>query len=186
MKTYIKFLFVLFVIPMVLTTGCKEEATETDFDILTTYAAENNLDLSNVLEGWVTSGGGLTVDAEGAIDGYYVLDLRKADDFAEGHIKNAVNVTLGTILDEAPNAAGMPILCVCYTGQTAARATGILRMAGYTYTKTLKWGMSCWNDKFAGKWNGNAADVDHLRSALPHHPLRDDTAAAVRALRLSE
>ena len=155
MKTYIKFLFVLFVIPMVLTTGCKEEATETDFDILTTYAAENNLDLSNVLDGWVTSGGGLTVDADGVIDGYYVLDFRSAADFEAGHIKNAVNVTPSTMLAEAANAGGTPILCVCYTGQTAARATGLLRMAGYTNTKSLKWGMAAWNANFAGKWNNN-------------------------------
>lgn len=161
MKTYIKFLFVLFVIPLVLTTGCKEEVTETDFDVLTAYAADNNLDLSDVLNGWVTSGGGLTIDADGAVEGYYVMDFRSATDFDAGHIKNAVNVSLSTMLEEATNAGDLPILCVCYTGQTAARATGLLRMAGYTNTKSLKWGMSCWNDNFAGKWDNNAKDQNH-------------------------
>jgi len=134
---------------------------ETEFEVLTSYAADNNLDLGTILDGWVTSGGGLTIDAEGAIEGYYVMDIRKADDYNAGHIKNAVNVPFTSILESAPDAADLPILVVCYSGQSAARATGLLRMAGYTDTKSLKWGMSCWNTNFAGKWDAKAADINH-------------------------
>lgn len=50
------------------------------------------------------------------------MDIRSAVDFDNGHIKGAVNVPLANILTAAPNAGTKPILVVCYTGQTAARA----------------------------------------------------------------
>jgi rhodanese-related sulfurtransferase len=94
-----------------------------------------------------------------SVPDYYVIDLRAPADFDAGHIKDAHNTTLANVLDEAANANGKDILVVCYSGQTAARATGVLRMKGYT-AKTLKWGMSCWHNNFAGKWDAKAGDTD--------------------------
>lgn len=161
MKDSIKFLL-LFGLLAIFLTGCKDDPVEVDqseFETLTQYMAQNDLDLPDVLNGWVTSGGGINVDpTDYSVPDYYVIDIRGAADFDAGHIKDAHNVAFTGIIDEAPNAAGKPILVVCYTGQTAARAVGLLRLMGYE-AKSLKWGMSSWHSDFAGKWNANAADV---------------------------
>jgi len=160
MKKVISLLLVMAFVPMLLTTGCKKEKVKTDFEILTEYAGLNNLDLSNILDGWVIPASKLNVDPNDfSVTGYYIMDFRKAGDFDKGHIKDAHNVSMGNLLTEAKNAGGTPILCVCYTGQTAARATGLLRMSGYT-AKSMKWGMAGWHADFAGKWDANATDYD--------------------------
>ena len=150
---------VMALVPMLMTTGCKKDAETTEYETLTDYAASNSLDLSDVLTGWVKGGTGIGVNADDgySVPDYYVMDFRKAADYDLGHIKDAVNVAFGDILVEAEKAAGKKILCVCYSGQTAARATGILKMSGYD-AASLKWGMSAWHADFAGKWNTNAVD----------------------------
>lgn len=120
--------------------------------------AQNDLDLPDVLDGWVIAGPGLNVDQNDySVPGYYIMDIRTADSYDAGHIKGAVNVALADVIDQAPEANGQPILVVCYTGQTAARAVGALRMMGYE-AKSLKWGMAGWHNFFEGPWEGNAGD----------------------------
>ena len=160
MKKLFSLLLILAFVPVFLTTGCKKDKVKTDFEILTEYAGQNHLDLADILDGWVKPGSKLNVNTEDfSIPDYYVMDFRKAADFEKGHIKDAHNVTMSGLLDEAEKAGGKTILCVCYTGQTAARATGLLRMAGYKAV-SLKWGMAAWHEDFAGKWNANATDYD--------------------------
>lgn len=159
MKKLINYLVILAIIPAFTMMGCKKEATETEFEKLTKYMAENNLDLPNVLDGWIIGGTALTVDpTDFSVADYHIFDLRAAADFDLGHIKDAQNVTLAGLVDAA-EAVGKDksFLLVCYTGQNAARGTGILKMLGYN-AKTLKWGMSAWHEDFAGKWNSNATD----------------------------
>lgn len=94
----------------------------------------------------------------------YIVDIRSAADFANGHIKNAHNVALGDIVTHVDgiNMANYDkVAIVCYTGQTAGFATSILRLLGYDKVYSLKWGMCSWHADFAGKWknavaNGNA------------------------------
>lgn len=158
MKKLFYLLMVMAVMPLLMTTGCKDEVTTTEFDTLTEYAKANSLDLTDVLSGWVASAAGFNVDTtDFSVPDYYIMDFRGAADFDNGHIKDAHNVAFANVLTEAANAGGKPIMCVCYTGQTAARATGFLRMAGYS-AKSLKWGMSAWNATFTGKWDANAVD----------------------------
>lgn len=148
-------------VPMVLFTNCKDDDPDpvvSEYETLTTYMIQNDLDLSNILDGWVKPATSINVDeTDFSVPDYYVLDLRSQEDFDIGHIKNAVRTTLTDVLDAAPNANGKPILMVCYTGQTAARATSALRLMGYE-AYTLKWGMSGWHQELAGKWNANAGD----------------------------
>jgi len=155
MKTYIKFLFVLFVIPMILTTGCKEESVD-GYEVLTQYMKDNSLDLPDVLNGWITDASAVVNEADGTVPDYYVLDIRSAADFSTGHIKGAVNTSLSDILTAAANAGGKNILVVCYTGQTAAHGVVALRLSGYPDAKVLKWGMAGWHSDFAGKWLANS------------------------------
>jgi len=90
-----------------------------------------------------------------------VLDLRNAKDYAGGHIKGAVNIKLGDLIDyfkgNDTKAFGKVVM-VCYTGQTASYAASGLQLLGYNNVYALKWGMASWNDKFADKWLKGISD----------------------------
>jgi rhodanese-related sulfurtransferase len=64
----------------------------------------------------------------------FLLDIRAAADFANGHIKGATNIA-GKELFVADKLAQLPkdkqIVVNCYTGQTASQTVAGLRMMGY-------------------------------------------------------
>ncbi len=161
MRRFLNLLLLGLLPALLFTTSCKDDPadpTTPEFETLATYMVQNNLDLDNILDGWVTSGGGINVDeTDYSVSDYYVIDLRGAADFDAGHIKDAHNATMANLLTEAANAGEKTILMVCYTGQTAGRATGLLKTMGYS-AKSLKWGMCGWHEDLAGKWNSNATD----------------------------
>lgn len=174
MKNLIRLLAIL-LIPALALTSCKDDNNNPDlqeFETLTAYMAQNNLDLSNVLDGWVKAATTDLVDpVTNAIPGYYVMDIRSAEDFELGHIPGAVNVAVADALTVA-ETAGQPILVVCYTGQTAARITGLLRLMKYE-AYSLKWGMAGWNPFFEenkAKWSANAVDFDSPNWVLAGDP----------------
>ena len=162
MKNLIRFLVILMV-PALLLTSCKDDPVEpasSDYDTLTQYMIQNDLDLSSILNGWVKPATALEVDVtDYSVPGYYVLDIRGEEDFNAGHIKDAVNTSLVNILEAADGANGKPILVVCYTGQTAARATAALRLMGEE-AYSMKWGMCGWHSDLNAKWEANATDFD--------------------------
>ncbi|MEG0125205.1 MAG: rhodanese-like domain-containing protein [Clostridia bacterium] len=71
------------------------------------------------------------LDAE--LEDYFVYSVRKAEDFAAGHIQGAVNNPFGTGMEK--NFEQLPtdkkIIVYCYSGQTASQVTAILRLLGY-------------------------------------------------------
>jgi len=75
-----------------------------------------------------------------------IISVRKAEDYAKGHIPGAINIALKDIakienLEKlTPNK---PIVVYCYTGRTASQATAILNVLGYD-AKNLLWGISGW------------------------------------------
>ena len=149
-------LYVLGVAAVVFLTGCKgEKAVGTAFEILTVYMAENNMDLSDILNGWIIPAS--TVDSVGT-DNYYTMDIRADSVYERGHVPGAVHSSLGNILTDAANSGGKPIIVVCYTGQAAAHAVVALRLSGYADAKVLKFGMSSWNADF-DKWTSNTGDA---------------------------
>jgi rhodanese-related sulfurtransferase len=160
MKNLIKF-WVILLVPILLLTNCKDdpiEPTVSEFETLTQYMAQNGLDLPDVLNGWVKPGTAVNVNTtDYSVPDYFVIDLRAQADYDIGHIKDAVRTTLVDVLATAELANGKPILVVCYTGQTAARATGALRLMGFE-AYSLKWGMSGWHDNLAEKWKANFGD----------------------------
>jgi rhodanese-related sulfurtransferase len=92
----------------------------------------------------------------------YIIDIRAAEDYNNGHIPGAVNVSAGDIVNhyESNNLDAYPtVVIACYSGQTAGWATGLMRMLGYENVKDLKWGMCSWNESTAGSWNNNIADT---------------------------
>ena len=155
MKKFTKFLVLLALLPMLFLSSCKEDddATGVDnpaFEALQTYLVDNNMDLNQVIN---TPENGKF--ATKTLTDKYIIDIRKPEHFAEDHLTGAVNSTLGNILETA-KGADKPILVVCYTGQTAARAVVALRLSGYPKAALLKWGMSGQGN---GPWDGNVGDI---------------------------
>lgn len=61
------------------------------------------------------------------------LSVRKAEDYAKGHISGAVNIPFGKGMQEKFSTLpkDKKIIVVCYTGQTAGQTTAVLKMLGY-------------------------------------------------------
>ncbi len=92
----------------------------------------------------------------------YIIDIRSAADFAAGHIANAVNVPFADLLThvEGLNMADYEkVAVVCYSGQTAAYGTSLLRLLGYDKVYSMKFGMCSWNSNFSGGWNSNISNT---------------------------
>lgn len=147
------------VLAIMLSVGCKDKDQDTEFDILTEYLTENNMDVTDMLDGWIVAAGTI----EGAdttqldISTYYIMDIRAEADFNAGHIIGAHNSSLSTIVADAADA-DKKILVVCYTGQSASHAVIALRLSGYTDAQVLKFGMSSWNADF-DSWTANTGDA---------------------------
>ena len=69
------------------------------------------------------------IDAEEDI---FILDIRQADAYEQGHLRGAVlapwDADLGQVIDYLP--MDKPVYVYCYTGQTAGQAVALFRMAG--------------------------------------------------------
>lgn len=92
----------------------------------------------------------------------YAMDIRSADDYSEGHAEGAVNVPLGSVLthyEENGLESKQSVAIICYSGQTASFACGLLRMLGYDNVKAMKWGMSSWNATTSGSWVSNIGNA---------------------------
>jgi len=61
------------------------------------------------------------------------LSVRKAEDYAKGHIAGAVNIPFGKGMEQSFNTLpkDKKIIVYCYTGQTAGQTVAGLRLLGY-------------------------------------------------------
>ncbi|MDO5981049.1 rhodanese-like domain-containing protein [Flavivirga spongiicola] len=157
----------LLVVPALFLTSCDRGDDPSDptaistpaFTLMADYMVQNNLDINNILtntdgEKFVKAPPATADLVDGFLSKYYIMDIRNSTDFLAAHVNGAKNVAFADILTDAANAT-KPILVVCYTGQTACYATGLLRMYGYAHTFALKWGMSGWNSNNATPWNNS-------------------------------
>ncbi len=68
-------------------------------------------------------------------EGYIILDVRRPDEYAEGHIPNAINVPNESIGDKEipvlPDKSQL-ILVYCRSGRRSKEAAGKLSKLGYT------------------------------------------------------
>ena len=149
-----KFLILLLSISMLAFFGCSDDDKVNEFDELVEYLEGSDANY----EGWVNNMSGWIVnysDISGSLGDYLLVDLRSSTDFAGNHLEGAVNTPLADILDAVEGETGK-ILCVCYSGQTAAYAHMLLRMKGYE-AYSLKWGMSI-VDASLDKWTVKCND----------------------------
>jgi len=74
-----------------------------------------------------------------------ILDIRKADYYAAGHIPGAINFGISALVDNLnklnPDA---PVYVYCDTGHWAAEAAALLEMLGYD-AYSLKFGICSWS-----------------------------------------
>ena len=108
---------------------------------------------------------------------YHIIDIRTDSWFEYGHIKNAANIPAAELLsyfETSINPADYDkIVMVCYSGQSAAYYTGLLRMADYDNVFSMKWGMSSWREDFANNaWTKNTKTsfADQLETTVNEKP----------------
>ncbi len=123
----------------------------------------------------------------------FMVDIRAAADYANGHIPGAINIA-GKDLFTTDGLAKLPkdkqIVLNCYSGQTASQSTAALQMMGYDAYNLLyavpSWGT---NEKvtypFTADQSGNyktTTDPAQLEGSLPAPaPLGDTVEAAAMA-----
>jgi rhodanese-related sulfurtransferase len=77
--------------------------------------------------------------------GALILDVREADEWRSGHAPGAKHVPLGQLparLAELPR--DRDVIAMCRSGMRSARATGVLRDAGFTHVFNLSGGIAAW------------------------------------------
>jgi rhodanese-related sulfurtransferase len=74
---------------------------------------------------------------------YYLLDVRKPEDYLKGHIPGSVNIYWLDLM-RSENINKLPkdrqIIIICYVGHTASQILVLLKLLGYN-VKVLKFGM---------------------------------------------
>jgi len=79
--------------------------------------------------------------------GALVIDVRKPEEFEQGHIVNARNIPLERVAqgdDAIKKQKNKILLAVCADGVSSGRAAGHLRKAGYENAFSLKGGLASW------------------------------------------
>jgi hydroxyacylglutathione hydrolase len=97
----------------------------------------------------VASGGLITAgEARRALlDGATVLDVREPNEYAAGHIPDALHVPLGELaarVDELPR--DRPVVAYCGHGERSATALSLLERSGRTALLNLSGGIGAWSE----------------------------------------
>lgn len=111
---------------------------------------------------------------------YYLIDVRGETDYTAGHVAGAQNVSIPNVLAHVQgiNAASYDkIVIICYTGQSAAWTTAMLRLSGYDNVYSMKYGMSSWHDDFdkittnsSNQYAGDFVTTDFAKPAAGNYP----------------
>ncbi|MFN2379208.1 MAG: rhodanese-like domain-containing protein [Bacteroidales bacterium] len=161
-----KILFLSVICALLIVTSCqKEEVSVNEAKVLVEYmeGSSNPLGKHYASTDMPSLISATELNSLNLLDQAYIIDIRSSADFGNGHIENAVQVDPANLLShmETADLSGIEkIAIVCYSGQTAAWATTLLRIMGYGNVFSLKFGMASWNDNFATPWvnateNGN-------------------------------
>ncbi|MEA3446474.1 MAG: rhodanese-like domain-containing protein [Bacteroidota bacterium] len=95
----------------------------------------------------------------------HIIDIREKEEYAEGHIKGAVNLNQKDILDYLLNDI-VPsnfdkIIIVCENGDASTYVSSVLSLIGYFNIFALKYGMCSWNKDFAKDYWLSAIKKDY-------------------------
>jgi rhodanese-related sulfurtransferase len=79
-----------------------------------------------------------------------ILDVRNAEEFSAGHIKNARNIPLSELskrMKELEKQKAHTVLTVCASGTRSATASAVLTRAGFAKVVSLEGGMTAWQNQ---------------------------------------
>lgn len=192
MKMKVNYTVVLALILSLLISGCGQKDVPTSAPVNTTPPATAPVeDPIKVVKGAISTYYYSAADAGSYMiapdklkaeldknDGsYLVLDIRKAADYAKGHIKGAINIVygvdIGINLDKIRAASkGKTLIVTCYSGQSAAQVTATLNIAGIKAT-AINGGMGAAD---TGKgWLGAKYPVVTEPTVMPSAPAVEST-----------
>jgi rhodanese-related sulfurtransferase len=127
------------------TTNPLPEARELDLSEREQIMWDAATSYFSATDNYIVSVADLSAFVEDNPDAISVLDIRRVDDYTEGHIEGAINIPYAEVGDNIGSlSANRPIYVVCYSGQTAGIAKAGLRVAGFN-AMSLSRGMIGWN-----------------------------------------
>jgi len=169
-----KLFYLLLIIPiMFVNTGCSDDddggtepETINETEVLVKYL-EANGDPVNTFGQYIK-----TIDVKSNLDlqsDQYIIDIRSAEDFANGHIEGAHQVNASDVLSyyETNNLSSKErVTLVCYSGQTAGWVASLMHMVGHINVKTMSFGMSSWNPTTAAMSWAKEGKISNAKAGL--------------------
>ncbi|QNA90775.1 rhodanese-like domain-containing protein [Massilia sp. Dwa41.01b] len=76
-----------------------------------------------------------------------VVDVRTAEEFAAGHVRDAKNIPLadfGNRIGELEKAKSRTVVVICQSGARSDKAVRLLKAAGFADALSLEGGMTAW------------------------------------------
>lgn len=159
--------------------SCKDDSTGpssvNESDLLIQYLEGTGGDYINVTMNNIVPATEVKQNITADASKYFVMDIRDTAAFAKGHITGAVNVQFKEILNYFKShdmTKYTKVYMICYSGQSAAYATGLLRLSGYNNVFSMKFGMASWHPDFSSTWkngigNGGQAYLKQDSVAKP-------------------
>jgi hydroxyacylglutathione hydrolase len=104
--------------------------------------------LEGGIEAWQTAGQPMATtlwaDVNDLPEDAEVIDVRSAEEFADGHIPGARHIFLGELPQQAETLKG-PVALVCLTGDRSTTAASLLERVGHKEAYSVTGGMEAWN-----------------------------------------
>lgn len=147
-----KFPIVLLFLSFVFFMGCSEDSTSSnkvdEHTVLVEYLEGAAGDYINTSAPAIKTASAVRTDMTGG--NQYLIDIRSTDAYSAGHVEGAINVAFGDLLTHVEAITTNPdnIVIICYSGQTAAYGTCLLRLLGHDNVYSMKFGMSSWHSDF--------------------------------------
>ncbi len=89
-------------------------------------------------------------------DNILIIDIRPEDQFLRKHIPGAVNVPFSDVIhyfETMINPSSFEVIYfISSDGQAAAFVNSLVRLLGYSNTKTIRYGMSSWDEESAKQY----------------------------------
>ena len=104
------------------------------------------------------------------LNAYHIIDLRSHEDYLNGRINGAINVSKDSVityLENLNNTENQTILFVCSDGQISSYVQCLVGLYGFNNLATLKYGMASWNIDFASVWTNNIRSIPNTNVEYP-------------------
>jgi rhodanese-related sulfurtransferase len=116
--------------------------------------------------------------APGGDEAPVVIDVRQANEYADGHVPGAWHIAAGSLLDRLGDLPrDRPIVTMCASGYRSSVAASLLRRAGYHDVAWVASGLPAWEaqghevERGAGDVVGVDSRDSDGRAGIPHrHP----------------